>query len=123
MSANMKVKALRVPCSVVGIDDIWAFCEEHEGEKDFDIGKAPGFRYPHFAPGCVAERDYLDLVLSEKVVPPEREHFAKHRKMKKKERRKYFGKFRKLFPELDPKAVRRVHYCFYDGVEPPDVYD
>lgn len=122
MSARIEVRALRVPCDIIGIEDAWEFCEAHHNDKEFDYGTYPDFHYPHFRSGLAAEREYLDYVLSEKVVTAP-DYFTEHRDLTDAEQKKYLPVFRRLFPDLEAAAVRYVHFCYYDGADAPDVYD
>ena len=121
MSARMEVRAIRLACDAVGMDDAWGFCESHAGDPAFDAGAYPDFHYPHFEATGTPEREYLDYVLSEKVHPGP-DYFARSRALTKDEQKKYLPVFSRLFPSLDPAGIRYVHYCFYDGGDPPDVY-
>lgn len=122
MSARVEVKALRVPCDIVGITDAWQFCEDHSNEEEFDMGTYPDFKFPYFHPGLVAERTYLDYVLSERPVG-DRMYFTRSRSLTPSEKKTYLPVFKRYFPDLDPNAVRYVHYLYYDGADAPDAYD
>ena len=114
MSARIKKCVLRVPCERVGVEDPWAFSEEHE---KFFPAWGP---YPHFSVAPTV-RPFIDFVLSERL--SQEESYGKTRGLTPAERKKYEPSFRTLFPGIDMRDVRFVEFCWYDGCEAPDYYE
>ena len=114
MSARIKMSVLRVPCECVGIDDPWAFSEEHE---EFFPAGGP---CPHFAVSPTV-RGFIDYVLSERIC--REESYGKTRGLTPAEQRKYAPALRALFPQINMEDVRFVEFCWYDGCEAPDYYE
>lgn len=121
MSDNKKIKAIRLPfpkslLNKLKADDPWE-CEEYLEEKFGELwDKATnGFRI-EFTSGRV----YLDYLLSWEFSEGEW-GFAWF--LNDEDITKYKPLFDKGEFEYDPKNLRKVAYCYYDGYEPPDYYE
>ncbi|MBR5058573.1 MAG: hypothetical protein IKX04_08400 [Clostridiales bacterium] len=113
MSARLFEIVLRIPCSLVGVEDPWKFSEEH-ADKFASPFEDLGF---HVAPTI---RPFFDYVLKCEVT--DKDSYGEMRALTKSEKEKYRPRFQALFPNIDMDQVRYVEFVWYDSIEAPDYY-
>lgn len=125
MSEYVKMKVIRLPLTN---DILKSFHVENKcklGEQlskieiweDWDRHKKKE-PYFNFAP---TTSDYIDLVIDYQFAEPQ--EFAYSWQLNEQDIKKYKPYFDMLGFQYDVSNLRKVAYCWYDGVEAPDCYD
>ena len=117
MSCLRNQIVLRVPCAKYGITDSHQYLKEHQGFISWDERT--------FCPSLASlKRKYIDYILHDQPLQYSEYAHLKNacRTLTTYEKEDYRPIFEKVFPNIDMDDVHRCQFCWYDGVEAPDIY-